>query len=82
MSSKPLKDLVVLDMTRVLAGPYTGMILADMGADVLKIEAPGKGDDARAFGPFVNGESTYYMSLNRDKRSMTLNLKAPEGKEF
>ena len=52
MSSKPLKDLVVLDMTRVLAGPYTGMILADMGADVLKIEAPGKGDDARAFGPF------------------------------
>lgn len=82
MSSKPLKDLVVLDMTRVLAGPYTGMILADMGADVLKIEAPGKGDDARAFGPFVNGESTYYMSLNRDKRSMTLNLKAPEGKEI
>lgn len=82
MAQKPLHDLVVLDMTRVLAGPYTGMILADMGADVIKIEMPGKGDDARAFGPFVKGESTYYMSLNRDKRSMTLNLKTEEGKHI
>lgn len=82
MSRKPLEGLVVLDMTRVLAGPYTGMILADMGADVLKIEARGKGDDSRAFGPFKDGESVYYMSLNRGKRSMTLNLKSPEGKEI
>lgn len=82
MARKPLEGLVVLDMTRVLAGPYTGMILADMGADVLKIEAPGHGDDSRAFGPFVKGESVYYMSLNRGKRSMTLNLKSPEGKEI
>lgn len=81
MSHKPLEGLVVLDMTRVLAGPYTGMILADMGANVLKIEFPGKGDDSRAFGPFVKGESAYYMSLNRGKRSMTLNLKSDEGKE-
>lgn len=80
--AKPLEGLVVLDMTRVLAGPYTGMILADMGADVLKIEALGHGDDSRAFGPFVNGESAYYMSLNRGKRSMTLNLKSENGKEI
>lgn len=82
MAHKPLEGLVVLDMTRVLAGPYTGMILADMGADVIKIEALGHGDDSRQFGPFVKGESVYYMSLNRGKRSMTLNLKSPDGKEI
>lgn len=78
---KPLKDLVVLDMTRVLAGPYTGMILADFGAEVIKIETPGHGDDSRAFGPFVKNESTYFMSLNRGKKSITLNLKEPQAKE-
>lgn len=80
MSKGILEGLVVLDLTRVLAGPYCGMLLADMGADVIKIEVPGKGDDSRAFGPFLNGESAYYMNLNRNKRGVTLNLKSPEGK--
>jgi len=81
MSNKGLLDGVrVLDMTRVLAGPYCGMLLADMGAEVIKIELPGRGDDSRRNGPFVNGESAYYMNLNRNKRGMTLNLKSEEGK--
>ena len=76
MSIKPLEDVKVLDLTRVLAGPYCTMMLADMGADVVKVERPGAGDDTRAFGPpFVNGESAYFMSINRNKRSVTLNLK-------
>lgn len=74
---KPLQDLMVLDLTRVLAGPYAGMMLADFGANVIKIEPPGIGDDSRAFGPFIGQESAYFMSLNRNKRSMTLNLKNP-----
>lgn len=78
----PLKDLKVLDLTRVLAGPYATMILADMGADVLKVEMPNTGDDSRAFGPFVGEESAYFMSINRNKRSMTLNLKSDEGKKI
>lgn len=77
-----LSGLKILDMTRVLAGPYCTMILADLGADVIKIEAPKTGDDSRQFGPYVNGESAYFMSINRNKRSMTLNLKAPEGKKL
>ncbi|PON18276.1 hypothetical protein C2W62_08765 [Candidatus Entotheonella serta] len=73
---KPLEGVKVLDLTRVLAGPYCTMMLADMGADVVKVERPGAGDDTRAFGPpFVNGESAYFMSINRNKRSVTLNLK-------
>ncbi|MDK2867715.1 MAG: CoA:oxalate CoA-transferase [Clostridiales bacterium] len=75
-----LSGLKVLDMTRVLAGPYCTMVLADLGADVIKIEAPVKGDDSRQFGPYVNGESAYFMSINRNKRSMTLDLKSPSGK--
>lgn len=71
---KPLHGVTVLDLSRVLAGPYAAMMLADYGADVIKIEAP-NGDDSRAFGPFVAGESTYFMSLNRGKRGMVLNLK-------
>lgn len=78
----PLKDLKVLDLTRVLAGPYATMVLADMGADVLKVEMPNTGDDSRAFGPFVGEESAYFMSINRNKRSMTLNLKSDEGKKI
>ena len=74
---KPLEGITVLDLSRVLAGPYAGMMLADYGADVIKIEAPIVGDDSRAFGPFVDGESTYFMSLNRDKRGIVLNLKDP-----
>jgi len=76
-----LDGIVVLDLTRVLAGPYCGMLMADMGATVYKIEQPKKGDDSRAFGPFINGESAYYMNLNRSKIGVTLNLKAPEAKE-
>ncbi len=73
---KPLDGVKVLDLTRVLAGPYCTMMLADMGADVVKVERPGAGDDTRAFGPpFLNGESAYFMSINRNKRSVTLNLK-------
>ena len=71
----PLSGIKVLDLSRVLAGPYCGMILADLGAYVVKIEVPKKGDDSRAFGPFVNGESSYFMSVNRNKKSITLNLK-------
>lgn len=77
-----LEGIVVLDLTRVLAGPFSTMILADMGADVIKIERPDTGDDTRAFGPFVNGESMYYMNLNRNKRGVTLNLKEQKGKDL
>lgn len=77
-----LSGVKVLDMTRVLAGPYCGMMLADMGADVIKIEMPGRGDDARRNAPIVNGESAYFMNLNRNKRGMTLNLKSEKGKEI
>jgi CoA:oxalate CoA-transferase len=81
MNKGILDGVVVLDLTRVLAGPYCGMLLGDMGATVYKIEQPKKGDDSRAFGPFINGESCYYMNLNRSKIGVTLNLKTPEGKE-
>jgi formyl-CoA transferase len=81
MNKGILDGVVVLDLTRVLAGPYSGMLMADMGATVYKIEQPKKGDDSRAFGPFINGESAYYMNLNRSKIGLTLNLKTPEGKE-
>jgi CoA:oxalate CoA-transferase len=80
--AQALESLRVLDLTRVLAGPYATMILADLGADVIKLEMPVTGDDARAFPPHVNGESAYFMSLNRNKRSMTLNLKSALGKEL
>lgn len=80
MRKGALRNIMVLDMTRVLAGPYCGMILADMGAEVIKIEVPGKGDDSRAFTPWVNGESAYYMNLNRNKTGITLNLKEEKGK--
>jgi crotonobetainyl-CoA:carnitine CoA-transferase CaiB-like acyl-CoA transferase len=80
---KPLDGMLVIDLSRVLAGPYCTMELADMGATVIKIEIPGSGDDTRAYGPpFLNGESTYFMSVNRNKKSMTLNLKHARGKEI
>ena len=76
-----LDGLTVLDLTRVLSGPYCTMMLADMGARVIKIEQPGRGDDTRAWGPpFQSGESAYFMSINRNKESLTLNLKHPEGR--
>jgi crotonobetainyl-CoA:carnitine CoA-transferase CaiB-like acyl-CoA transferase len=77
---KPLEGLKVLDLTRILAGPYCTMLLADMGADVVKVERPESGDDTRGFGPpFIEGESAYFLSINRNKRSMTLNLKHEQG---
>ena len=80
-SNAPLSGLTVLDLTRVLSGPYCTMMLADMGARVIKIEQPGKGDDTRGWGPpFQNGESSYFMSINRNKESLTLNFKHPDGR--
>ena len=77
---KALSGLKVLDLTRALAGPYCTLMLGDYGADVIKIEIPGRGDDTRQWGPpFVNGESAYFLSINRNKRSLTLNLKDPAG---
>ncbi|HEU5393549.1 MAG TPA: CoA transferase, partial [Candidatus Methylomirabilis sp.] len=77
----PLDGLKVLDLTRILAGPFCTMILGDMGADVVKVENPEGGDDTRRWGPpFVEGESAYFLSVNRSKRSVTLNLRAPKGK--
>ena len=69
-------------MSRVLAGPFTGMLLADMGAEVIKLEIPEKGDDSRQFPPFIKNESMYYVNLNRGKKSITLNLKKEAGKEI
>jgi crotonobetainyl-CoA:carnitine CoA-transferase CaiB-like acyl-CoA transferase len=76
-----LEGIFVLDLTRVLAGPYCTMMLADLGADVVKVEAPERGDDTRAWGPpfTANGQSAYFLSANRNKRSLTLNLKSEEG---
>ena len=75
----PLDGIKVLDLTRVLAGPYATMLLGDLGAEVIKIEQPGTGDESRNFGPFKNGFSLYFMSVNRGKRSITLNLKTERG---
>ncbi len=77
-----LEGIVVLDLTRVLAGPYCGMLLGDLGAEVIKIEVPGRGDDARQYPPFKNDESFYFISVNRNKKGITLNLKSQEGKEI
>ena len=75
----PLHGIRVIDLTRVLAGPFCAMSLGDMGAEVIKIEEPGKGDDTRGWPPFMGGEATYFLSVNRNKKSLTLNMKAPEG---
>ena len=79
---QPLDDLLVLDLTRALSGPYCTLMLADMGARVIKIETPDGGDDTRGWGPpFVHGESSYFLGINRNKESLTLNLKHPDGQE-
>src|SRR5437764_847017 len=78
---QPLDGITVVDLTRVLSGPYCTMLLADMGARVIKIEQPGKGDDTRHWGPpFVESESAYFLSINRNKESVTLDFKTPEGR--
>jgi crotonobetainyl-CoA:carnitine CoA-transferase CaiB-like acyl-CoA transferase len=80
---KPLDGIRVVDLSRILAGPYCSMLLSDFGADIVKIENPDKGDDTRAYGPpFLDGESVYFLSINRGKKSLTLNLKTPEAREI
>ena len=76
-----LEGIVVIDLSRVFAGPYCAMMLGDLGAKVIKVEMPGKGDDTRHFGPpYTGGESAYYLGLNRNKYSVTLDYDTPEGK--
>lgn len=79
---QPLDDIRVLDLSRVYAAPAGAMTLGDLGADVVRVEPPGGSDSMRDWGPFVNGESTYYMSANRNKRSVTIDLKDPAGKRL
>lgn len=82
-TENPLSGIRVIDLTEALAGPICGMMLGDLGADVIKVERPGRGDQARGYGPpFVAGESAYFMSLNRNKRSITVNLVSPGGQEI
>jgi CoA:oxalate CoA-transferase len=76
----PLSGLTVIDLSRILAGPYCTLMLAELGARVIKVEAPETGDDARQYGPFVNGKSAYFQSVNRGKESLVLNLKADNDK--
>ena len=78
----PLGNIKVLDLTRFVAGPFCTQLLADMGAEVIKIETPGRGDETRYQGTIVNGESWYFIGMNRNKKSLTLNLKSKEGKEI
>lgn len=80
--SLPLSGIRILDLTRVLAGPFCTMILSDLGAEVIKLEIPGSGDDSRAFGPFLNNRSLYFLSINRAKKSVSLNLKTQRGKDL
>lgn len=75
----PLEGIKIVDLTRVLSGPYCTMILGDFGADIVKIETPGTGDDSRAYGPYQNGESAYYNSINRNKKSVTVDTRNPKG---
>ncbi|MEM1510519.1 MAG: CaiB/BaiF CoA-transferase family protein [Thermofilaceae archaeon] len=79
---KPLEGVRVIDLTRVLAGPYCTMILADLGAEVIKVERPGIGDDSRHFTPFINNQSAYFININRGKKSVVLDLKKPKGREI
>src|SRR5215470_14641259 len=80
---KPLDDLFVVDLSRILSGPVCTMLMADMGAEVIKVEPPPLGDDSREWGPpFIGGISTYFLSVNRNKKSLGLNLKAEEGRQI
>lgn len=80
---RPLEGIRILDLTRVVSGPFCTMLLGDLGADIIKIEEPTAGDESRAYGPpFAGGESAYYLSVNRNKRSCAVDLKAPEGRDL
>ncbi|MGE5201646.1 MAG: CaiB/BaiF CoA transferase family protein [Acidobacteriota bacterium] len=81
-ASGPLSGITVVDLSRILAGPYCTFLMAELGARVIKVEPPGKGDDAREYGPFKNGVSTYFASINRGKESIALDLKAPADKRI
>ena len=79
----PLKGIRVIDLTRIIAGPYCAMVLGDLGAEVIKIEQPKIGDESRAWGPpWVKEVSAYFIAINRNKKSLTLNFKKPEGIEI
>ena len=79
---KALEGIKVVDLTRVVSGPHCTMILGDFGADVIKIEKPGAGDIGRGYAPFYEGEATYFMTHNRNKRSISLNMRHPKAKEI
>jgi len=82
-ATAPLKGVKVIDLTRVMTGPYATMMLGDLGADVVKVEMPGKGDDTRLWGPpFVQGEASYFLTVNPNKRSIALDLKSEQGCEI
>ena len=78
----PLSGITVIDLSRILAGPYCTLMLKELGARVIKVESPGTGDDAREYGPFVNGKSAYFQSVNRGKESIVLNLKDEDDKKI
>src|SRR6201997_3408229 len=78
----PLSGITIIDLSRILAGPYCTLLLAELGARVIKVEPPQQGDDARQYGPFKNGKSAYFVSVNRGKESIALDLKAPRDKEI
>jgi CoA:oxalate CoA-transferase len=78
----PLSGITIVDLSRILAGPYCTLLLAELGARVIKVEPPGQGDDARQYGPFRNGKSAYFVSVNRGKESIALDLKSPKGREI
>ena len=77
----PLSGITIIDLSRILAGPYCTLLLAELGARVIKVEPPQQGDDARQYGPFRNGKSAYFASVNRGKESIALDLKAPAGRD-
>src|SRR6266850_3282466 len=78
----PLSGITIIDLSRILAGPYCTLLLAELGARVIKVEPPQHGDDARQYGPFKNGKSAYFISVNRGKESIALDLKSPAGREI
>src|SRR5204863_8510153 len=78
----PLSGITIVDLSRILAGPYCTLLLAEPGAPAIKVEPPQQGDDARQYGPFKNGKSAYFVSVNRGKESIALDLKSPDGRDI